>query len=437
MQEGTARKKSDQNPNIGTVHIPEVMDAAELQKTGEPGSPAMSGSTRVGSGESEASDPHDSMESAASVLEQSSAVAPGAPALREQLQQTGSSEGSAEAPQDGGQEGGEAAGKGGPSLWIFVGQEVRVHLVDLLRTRLTAVPDASFQSMNTFFREMYAQEVKTDSLLAQLYVQHSGSKANTTLRACRRIRGTVTAFYNSGNGMTGMMVGDSASCGVELCFRVVVSVQSDSEANSGDAAGMETREFVVYRRWPISEFLALRKYYKRHHHVDVFVEKRASRDGECWNPTSAVDRFSMMRPDLLSKGESTDCDPFIVNGSALANPASSQGTGGDAAVVTPVKKRGRPRKYPRPEDTGAAVQGPPQYQLRPTGAPGGPQGTTVKEFGVRISVSDDIKSETGEEGVHDTCGEKATAEGRPDRPRRARGGVTNWKRRLGRHRSPR
>ncbi|KAL8425412.1 hypothetical protein Efla_003640 [Eimeria flavescens] len=374
-------------------------------------------------------------------LEADKPAAP-APAAAEPAEEAPESEAAderqqAEEREEASDEEGPLPAKAGGSLSLFVGQEVRLHLVDLLRTRLTAIPAASLASMNSFFRQMYGLEVETDAELARVYAQHSGSKAHRSLRPCRRIRGTLTTVYSSRRDLTELKASDASSCGLELCFRVVVCVPSAAAVGGrvGFGSRVENREFVIFRRWPIGEFLALRRHYKEHHHVDIFVEKRTNKEEEGgWQPQPAVDRFAAMRPDLLSAGGAAGCDPFLLNGSALAHllvgDAAADNNALHAAAAS--RKRGRPRKYPRLEYTGAPVEGPLQQQLRPVGAPEGPYGVTLKELGVPAPLAEwpDSEATAPAPRPEPSSSDQTETEGRLTRPRRSKEGAMNWRHRL-------
>ncbi|KAL8448781.1 hypothetical protein Emag_003838 [Eimeria magna] len=351
---------------------------------------------------------------------------------------------------------------GPDSLMLFVGQQVRIHLVDLLRSRLVAVPPSSFACMSGFFRQMYSGEVETDAQLAQLYAQHSSNKDNPSFRPYRRIRGTLTALYSSKQEGECLNAYETSSCGVELCFPVAVTVPLGAPPSvfPSAAAQKERQIFTLFRRWPLQDFLELRKLYKAQYHVDVFLGRIASpKEHEAVSleggPLSAVERFASLHPHLLAGQDAAADDPFLFNGSVVAyletppTPAAATaaaataaatgaataaagGEGGEARAAA-VKKRGRPRKYPKLEYTGAPVEGPSQVQLRPVGGPEGPYGIAVKQLSVRTTLSDCIHGEQAEgqpngEGVGGAWeGSSPLERARASRARRATG---SWKQRL-------
>ncbi|KAL8273556.1 hypothetical protein Esti_002622 [Eimeria stiedai] len=369
----------------------------------------------------------------------------------------------------GGERGGEGIFRkqGTRSLSLYVGQQVRIHLVDLLRSRLVAIPPSSLACMSRFFKQMYAEEVESDAQLAQLFAQHCSSKRNPSFRPCRRIRGALTALYSSKQEGTRLSEFEASHCGVELCFEVAVTVPrgapSPPPPSAAAAAVSETKTFTLFRRWPLRDFLELRRHYKVHHHVDLFLGRSKSfreteGGGTEEGPLSAVERFRSLHPHLLAEKEaSLSSDPFLLNGSVVAHletaptptpapaaaaaaAAATAGEGGKEgeAGAAAVKKRGRPRKYPRLEYTGAPVVGPSQVQLRPVGAPEGPYGIPVKELGVHTSISDCIDTEEAEGQHNEVGGGGRPPEGggahelaRASRARRARESPINWKQRLG------
>ncbi|KAL8436511.1 hypothetical protein ACSSS7_001674 [Eimeria intestinalis] len=394
--------------------------------------------------------------------------------------------------------GGERGGRNGGapkqrthSLSLYVGQQVRIHLVDLLRSRLLAIPSSSFACMDAFFKQMYTEEVETDTQLAQLYAQHCSSKSNPSFRPFRRIRGTLTALYSSKQEGNHLDECEISTCGVELCFPVTVGLPLTGPRGGPTSMGApfvgghsphapaprETKTFILFRRWPLREFLELRRHYKLHHHVDLFLGRSRGHPGEKESEAgmvapSAVKRFTSLYPHLLAgQGVATvsASDPFILNGSVVAyletpqktptaaaataaetaTPAettaaasgSPAGEGGEGeASAAAAKKRGRPRKYPRLEYTGAPVEGPSQVQLRPVGAsPGGPYGIAVKQLGVHTSISDYLHTDEAEAQSHEEGGGGLDPPGegvgppeaaRAPRARRARRSSINWKQRL-------
>ena len=286
------------------------------------------------------------------------------------------------------------------SMCLFVGQEVRIHLVDLVRTRLACIPPSCLGSMNSFFREMYIREIEQDAALAELYVEHSSSRKNTSLRPSRRIRGVITAFYTTEEGPLDTVLCADYVCGVEICFRVGVSVHLSSSSPSC------SHEFAVYRRWNVLDFLSLRRVYCQNYSADVFVEKRTAREGAKQQVLSAAEFFRSLHPDFYYGDScSGDKDPFLLNGSPLPLPSSAAANsqtltsaGGTASAPASHRRRGRPRKFPRPEETAvAAAQGLSlQQQQQQTWAlkrdPAGgqkkyPQGTTVQTLGAKFYIS--------------------------------------------------
>ncbi|CDJ35810.1 uncharacterized protein EMH_0092350 [Eimeria mitis] len=306
---------------------------------------------------------------------------------------------------------------------LFVGQEVRIHLVDLVRTRLTCIPLSYLGSMNSFFREMYTREIEQDAELAELYVHHSSSRKNTSLRPSRRIRGVITAFYTTEEQPTENVLRLDSVCGLEICFRVGVSVHLSSPSAPGGSIS-SSHDFAVYRRWAVRDFLSLRRVYSQNYSVDIFVEKRTAREGARRQFLNSTQFFLSLRPDLCcSQGASGEEDPFLLNGSPLPPPPAAADSqflhpAAAAAASTPQRKRGRPRKFPRPEETAvASAQGLSLQQQQQRGSPGGdpcegPKGTTVQTFGVKVYISYDTQgsSDTDRNLEEETAGDTVDTE---------------------------